>query len=93
MICPVELASEMSAFEAAKVRDHAGHGLLHGSRHGAGDESTGSDIAGDGREAAEIPGIRDRHMRRWRERYEEFGFRGLFDRRRANPRSSFPVHG
>ena len=22
-------------------------------------------------------------MRRWRERYEEFGFRGLFDRRRA----------
>jgi len=22
-------------------------------------------------------------MRRWRERYEEFGFRGLFDRRRG----------
>src|SRR6266581_3658185 len=24
-------------------------------------------------------------MRRWRERYEEFGFRGLFDRRRGMP--------
>ncbi len=34
-------------------------------------------------QAAEIIGISDRHMRRWRERYEEFGFRGLFDRRRG----------
>jgi hypothetical protein len=24
-------------------------------------------------------------MRRWRERYEEFGFRGLFDRPRGKP--------
>lgn len=24
-------------------------------------------------------------MRRWRERYEEFGFRGLFDRRQGKP--------
>jgi hypothetical protein len=32
-------------------------------------------------QAAEIIGISDRHMRRWRERYEEGGFRGLFDRR------------
>ena len=30
-------------------------------------------------QAAEIIGISDRHMRRWRERYEELGFRGLFD--------------
>ena len=36
-------------------------------------------------QAAEILGITDRHMRRWRERYEEFGFRGLFDRRRGRP--------
>jgi transposase len=36
-------------------------------------------------QAAEIIGISDRHMRRWRERYEEFGFRGLFDRRRGRP--------
>jgi transposase len=30
-------------------------------------------------QAAEIIGISDRQMRRWRERYEVFGFRGLFD--------------
>jgi helix-turn-helix protein len=36
-------------------------------------------------QGAEILGISDRHMRRWRERYEEFGFRGLFDRRRGRP--------
>jgi transposase len=36
-------------------------------------------------QAAEIMGISDRHMRRWRERYEESGFRGLFDRRRGKP--------
>jgi len=32
-------------------------------------------------QAAEIIGISDRQMRRWRERYEVLGFRGLFDRR------------
>ena len=36
-------------------------------------------------QAAEILGISDRHMRRWRERYQEFGFRGMFDRRRGQP--------
>jgi transposase len=36
-------------------------------------------------QAAEIMGISDRHMRRWREHYEESGFRGLFDRRRGKP--------
>src|SRR6201988_5324918 len=36
-------------------------------------------------QAAEIIGISDRHMRRWRERDEEFGYDGLFDRRRGNP--------
>src|ERR1700693_2109673 len=36
-------------------------------------------------QAAEFIGISDRQMRRWHERYEEFGFRGLFDRRRAKP--------
>src|SRR6266567_326856 len=36
-------------------------------------------------QAAEILGISDRHMRRWRERYEEFGYDGLFDRRRGKP--------
>src|ERR1039457_2186673 len=36
-------------------------------------------------QAAEIIGISDRQMRRWRERYQEFGIRGLFDRRRGKP--------
>jgi len=36
-------------------------------------------------QAAEIVGISDRHMRRIRERYEEFGYDGLFDRRRGKP--------
>src|SRR6266516_6395982 len=34
-------------------------------------------------QAAEIIGISDRQMRRWRERYEEFGYDGLFDRRQG----------
>src|SRR5512133_2921248 len=32
-------------------------------------------------EAAEIAGVSDRTMRRMKERYEEFGYDGLFDRR------------
>ena len=38
-------------------------------------------------QAAEILGISDRHMRRWRERYEEDGYNGLFDRRCGKPSS------
>src|SRR6266478_4953329 len=36
-------------------------------------------------QAAEILGISDRHMRRWRERYVEQGYNGLFDRGRGQP--------
>jgi len=36
-------------------------------------------------QAAEILGISDRQMRRWRERYEEEGYDGLMDRRRGKP--------
>src|SRR5262245_8027161 len=36
-------------------------------------------------QAAEIIGISDRSMRRWRERYQEHGYDGLFDRRRGKP--------
>ena len=36
-------------------------------------------------QAAEIIGISDRSMRRWRERYEGFGYDGLFDRRHGKP--------
>src|SRR5215469_1309403 len=50
MICPVEVARDMSALRAARVGDHAKHGLLPEGRDGAGDESTGRDVAGDGEE-------------------------------------------
>jgi transposase len=36
-------------------------------------------------QAAEILGLSDRSMRRWRERYDEFGYDGLFDRRQGKP--------
>jgi hypothetical protein len=41
-------------------------------------------------QAAEIIGISARHMRRWRERYEECGYDGLFDRRRGKLPSESP---
>lgn len=34
-------------------------------------------------QAAEIIGVSPRHMRRWREKYEQFGFHALFDGRRG----------
>src|SRR5215469_329682 len=36
-------------------------------------------------QAAEILGFSDRHLRRIRERYEQFGYESLFDRRRSQP--------
>src|SRR5215472_3259485 len=36
-------------------------------------------------QAAEILGFSDRHMRRIRERYEEFGYESMFDKRRGQP--------
>ncbi len=36
-------------------------------------------------EAAEVLGVTDRTMRRWRERYEEDGYDGLYDRRKQGP--------
>ena len=39
-------------------------------------------------EAAEVIGISDRQMRRWKQRYEEHGYDGLYDRRwgKASPK-------
>src|SRR6516225_8295431 len=48
MICPVDLASDLSALQAARVGDHRKPGLLLPGRDGAGDEGTGSHLAGDG---------------------------------------------
>jgi len=36
-------------------------------------------------QAAEVIGISDRSMRRWKQRYEEHGYDGLLDRRRGRP--------
>lgn len=36
-------------------------------------------------QAAEILGISDRQMRRWKRRYELYGYDGLYDRRRKRP--------
>ena len=36
-------------------------------------------------QAAEIIGISDRSLRRWRWRYEQYGYDGVFDRRRGRP--------
>ena len=36
-------------------------------------------------QAAEIVGISDRQMRRWKRRYEVWGYDGLYDRRRGQP--------
>ena len=38
-------------------------------------------------QAAELIGISDRQMRRWRKRYEEEGYQGLLDQRRRKPSS------
>jgi transposase len=38
-------------------------------------------------QAAEVIGISDRQMRRWRRRWEKFGYDGLWDRRRGRPSS------
>ena len=39
-------------------------------------------------QAAEIMGITDRQMRRWHQRYQQFGYDGLYDRRlgKASPK-------
>lgn len=36
-------------------------------------------------QAAEIIGISDRQMRRWKRRYQQHGYDGLYDRRRGKP--------
>src|SRR5437763_6918367 len=48
MICPLEIASDLSALRAARVADHGKHGWLLEGRDGVGDESAGSDFTGDG---------------------------------------------
>src|SRR5579864_3229455 len=56
MICPVEIARDMSALRAVRIGDHAEHGSLSEGRDGAGDESTGCDVAGNGEEDHVVAG-------------------------------------
>src|SRR6201997_5495313 len=51
MICPVEIAGDMSALRAVRMGDHAEHGSLS-----EGHESTGRDVAGDGEEDHVVAG-------------------------------------
>ena len=58
--------------------------------NGADDEVAGRVVESDGEKghvvgAAEIIGVTDRTMRRWRERLETDGYSGLVDRRKAQP--------
>src|SRR6202049_3121659 len=90
MICPVEIAHEMSALRAVRVGDHAKHGILLEGRDGAGDESTGSDVAGHGEEDHVVSGSGDHGHQRPAHAavagaLRGGGFRGLFDRRRGKP--------
>jgi len=90
MICPIEIARDVSALRAARVGDHQGHELFFKGRCGASHEGAGSHVAGDGEEDHMVAGSRDhRHKRSadtaLRERYEEFRYDGLFDRRRRTP--------
>src|SRR5450432_1196097 len=65
MICPVEIAHEMSALRAVRIGDHAEHGSLSEGRDGAGDESTGRDVAGNGEQDHVVAGaLRRRGLRR-----------------------------
>ena len=59
MICPVEIASDLSAFQAARVGEHGRYVLLHAGRDRADDESTGSDVAGHSEEDHVVAGGRD----------------------------------
>jgi hypothetical protein len=60
------------------------YGDLSEDRGGAGDEATGSVATShlgedQGWQAAELIGISERQMRRWRKRYEEQCYQGLLD--------------
>ena len=44
-------------------------------------------------QAAEILGISDRSMRRWRERYEKYGYHSLLDQERGKPSPRRPGLG
>ncbi len=91
MICPVEIASDMSALRAVRIGDHAEHGSLSESRDGASDESAVRNVAGDGEEDHVVASGGDSGHQRPSHAalsgtLRRRGYNGLLDRRRASPR-------
>ena len=95
MICPVFVANEMSGLKSkARIREHSqrrmADALIPGPSFGTGNEDqrsfNSSDEWTDHLDAgADIIGITDRSMRRWRVRLEQDGYDGLYDRRKRRP--------
>ena len=86
MKCPVQFTRDCPLKQTAAILGFDNSGINERRSHGADDEITERDFEGDGEEdqldeAAEIAGVTDRTMRRIRDRYEEFGYTGLFDQR------------
>src|SRR5277367_3942231 len=91
MICPVEIARDMSALRAVRMRETM-RSMETYPRAAMERAMKVQDVMLQAMakkitwwQAAEILGINDRHMRRWRERYVEEGYTGLLDRRRGKP--------
>jgi hypothetical protein len=88
--CLVEVARDMSALRAARVSDDGSmdsYSKAAMEREMKVQELILRAMAKKliGWHAAEIIAISDGQMRRWRERYEEFRYDGLFDRQRGQP--------
>jgi hypothetical protein len=81
----------MSALQAVRVRDHSKHVLLPEGRAVERAMKIQEVILRamakkiTGWQAAEILGFSDRHLRRIRERYQQFGYESMFDKRRSQP--------
>jgi transposase len=91
VICPVEFTHELSALKKRRGMLEVENlkAVLRGG-NGADDEVTRRAVESPGEEdhwweAAEIIGVTDRTMRRWRERLETEGYSGLVDGRKAKP--------
>ena len=86
----MELARDMSALQAVRVRDMAS--MFSYSKAAMERAMKIQEVILRAMakkitwwQAAEILGFSDRHLRRIRERYQEFGYESMFDKRRGQP--------
>jgi Helix-turn-helix domain len=80
MICPVDLARDLSATTIADMVAYPSVGVERARKvHEVILRAMARKITLY--QAAQIIGTTDRHMRRWRERYGQGGFDGVLDRR------------